>query len=565
MHGEDPVDWQDWGPEVLHLAQTENKLVFISSGYFACHWCHVMQRESYRHSAIAELLNRQFIPVKLDRELHPALDAHLIAFVERTTGAAGWPLNVFLTPEGDPLVGLTYAPPDKFRDVLLRLVLAWAEDADSLKGLARRGSQQLRAEAAAPVANPDLSALRSRLRREALKLGDELEGGFGQQSRFPMIPQLQVLLELQQSQPDPRLRALLELTLDQMASQGLRDHLAGGFFRYTVDPGWQIPHFEKMLYTNALMIRLYLQAARVLGRADYRAVARDTLEFALRELQGTDGGFIASLSAVDAQGVEGGAYLWTRAELGRLLSTEELAAARGRWRLHGTPAIEGGYLPIIDNGVTPVSEGLLESARAKLMQARSQRGLPRDDKQLAAWNGLMLTALAEASATFGDARYQEAGRALRVFLTTRLWDGHSLLRARGGTGPVGSAALEDYAYVARGLTDWARCCDARAGLVLVGRLLEEAWRRFYVDGAWRDSDQLLVPGQALTTAAADGPMPSPTAVLIKLSMELAGELSRPELESRAREALAHSYAASADQPFRHAGHVALLVSADQAR
>ena len=255
MHGKDPVHWQDWGPEVLRLAQAENKLVFISSGYFACHWCHVMQRESYHDPAIAELLNRHFIAVKLDRELHPALDAHLIAFVERTQGNAGWPLNVFLTPAGNPLVGLTYAPPAKFRELLQRLAETWTKEAAALKDVARRAAAELGAQAASPAVSPDLGALRIQLSAQALQLGDELQGGFGRQSRFPMIPQLLALLELLEIQPDARLRSLLQLTLDQMAGQGLRDHLGGGFFRYTVDPGWQIPHYEKMLYTNAMMVR----------------------------------------------------------------------------------------------------------------------------------------------------------------------------------------------------------------------------------------------------------------------------------------------------------------------
>jgi len=565
MHGKDPVHWQDWGPEVLRLAEAENKLVFISSGYFACHWCHVMQRESYHDPAIAKLLNRHFIAVKLDRELHPALDAHLIAFVERTQGHAGWPLNVFLTPAGHPLVGLTYAPPAKFRELLQRLAETWATEADALKDVARRAAAELGAETASPGASPDLGALRIQLSAEALELGDELQGGFGRQSRFPMIPQLLALLELLEIQPDARLLNLLQLTLDQMASQGLRDHLGGGFFRYTVDPGWQVPHYEKMLYTNAMMVGLYLRAARILERPAYREVAKETLEFALRELRGSDGGFIASLSAVDALGVEGGAYLWGADELERLLSPDELAAAQQRWRLHGTPPTEGGYLPVLDETATEVSPALLESARTKLMKSRSQRSLPRDDKELAAWNGLMLSALAEAAAAFGDPRYVEAGQALERFLTTRLWDGQRLLRARSGSAPVGSASLEDYAYVSKGLTDWASHSGDQSDLLLAARLVEDAWKRFYVEDAWQDSDDLLLPGQTRVRASADGPMPSPSAVLIGVSLELSSRLSLPELARKARQALGRSYAVSAGDPFWHAGHTMLLLSAAQQR
>ena len=565
MHGQDPVHWQDWGPEVLRLAQLDNKLIFVSSGYFACHWCHVMQRESYRHAAIAELLNRRFIPVKVDRELHPALDAQLITFVERTRGAAGWPLNVFLTPEGDPLAGVTYVPPDQFRDVLLRLVEAWAKDSDALKDLAQRAAQALSDEGAPPATQPEPKALGSLLSNEALRLGDEIEGGFGDRSRFPMIPQLQALLMLQEEQPEPRLGALLELTLDQMAGQGLRDHLGGGFFRYTVDPGWQVPHYEKMLYTNALMIQLYLQAARVLQRPAYLQVARDTVEFSLRELRAPNGGFIASLSAVDAQGVEGGAYLWTRDELRRLLTDEELEVVQARWRMHGTPPTEGGYLPVVDKTIPLVLESTLESARSKLMRARSKRALPRDHKELAAWNGLMLSALADAAKAFREPRYREAGQALRGFLITRLWDGERLSRAKGDTGPLGSAALEDYAYVARGLTDWARYAESPGDLRLASRLVDDAWTRFYVDGAWRSSDELVLPRQPGSPGIEDGPMPSPTAVLIRLSFEMAAELSRPDLGTRARQALELGLGPTAAQPFWYASHAVLLVSQAQPR
>ncbi|MES9880324.1 MAG: DUF255 domain-containing protein, partial [Sedimenticola sp.] len=262
MHGDDPVQWQEWGEEALARARKENKLLFISSGYFACHWCHVMQRESYSNPQIAALINTYFVPIKVDRELQPALDEHLIEFVRRTRGHAGWPLNVFLTPEGYPVFGLTYSPSEQFNQLLLKLKGAWGNQPEQLAKMARRAAGEMESGKPAPDKDQPINprSLHVGLVTMALAMGDEMEGGFGAQNRFPMAPQWSALLARLTVDKDERLLALAELTLDQMANQGLRDQLQGGFFRYTVDTGWQVPHFEKMLYTQALLSQLYIQA-----------------------------------------------------------------------------------------------------------------------------------------------------------------------------------------------------------------------------------------------------------------------------------------------------------------
>jgi len=570
MHGGDPVHWQDWGPEVLALAQEEGRLIFVSSGYFACHWCHVMQRESYRNPEVARRLNKGFIPVKVDRELHPALDAYLIDFVERTHGRAGWPLNVILTPDGFPLFGLTYAPPRQFLAVLERTAELWAQRRDTLTALARAAAQEVRAQSAAPerpVPN-DLGPLRKYLLTESLQLADEMEGGFGRQSRFPMAPQLLVLLDQLAGDPNEELRRWIELTLDQMANQGMRDQLGGGFFRYTEDPAWQDPHFEKMLYTNALLIQVYLRAAQVLGRADYLDVARDTVEFTLRRLAGEGGGFIASLSAVDDQGVEGGYYLWPEAELTEILTPEELAVARLRWRLFGSPEHETGYLPVRWRTEEQVAQevglaldevrALLTSAAAKLLRRRESRNLPRDDKQLAAWNGLMLAALSEAAERFAQPRYRAAAQALRDFLVQRLWDGQRLARAKSGERVVGTAGLEDYAYVALGLATWSEIGGTQADRELAARLVRDAWQRFFAADGWQQSDSLPLPGQPRQRVASDGPLPSAPAVIMGLSRRL-GLVQEDELAGQVKRALALSYPPTAEDPFWHASHAEVLL------
>lgn len=569
MHGQDPVHWRLWGPSALAEAQASNKPLFISSGYFACHWCHVMQHESYRNPKIAARLNREFIPVKLDRELHPALDDYLIGFVERTAGQAGWPLNVFLTPDGYPLVGLTYAPAERFEALLERVSSVWSEDEDTLRDLARRGAEE-RARDQAPSPSRDLGPIRpaelaERLKRQALLHGDDLAGGFGPQSRFPMAPNLSALLELQVRAPDEELAAFLRLTLDAMRHKGLRDHLGGGFFRYTVDPDWHTPHFEKMLYTQALLVPLYLRAAEVLEVPAYRDVARDTLDFMLTVMRGQGGAYIASLSAVDSEGVEGGYYLWRPEELEALLDASERRLLAQVWGMEGAPRHEAGHLPIEERDRAQVAaqmdlsvqeiDSLLSSLRPELLAARSKRNLPRDDKQLAGWNGLVLSALAAATTAFQDEAYRSAGSALAAHLRGHLWDGERLYRAVSDQGPIGVATLEDYAFVARGLRDWGLAADSKQDRELSRRLVELAWQHFYSDDGWRLWAQPPVPAVPAQPVLPDSPLPSPAAVLLDLTPKDADEA----LAARTREALKLGLPPTARSPFVFASQAILYL------
>ena len=550
MHAGDPVHWQPWSRDVMARARREGRLVFLSIGYFACRWCHVMQHESFQNPEIAQLLNRDFIPVVIDRELNPALDARMIAFVERTRGHAGWPLNVFVTPGGYPLIGTVYLPPARFKEFLVKLNRAWRGDRAGLEALAREAARSMPQPEVSP--GPHLPAgwadeLRRALVARALQLGDEMAGGFGQSNKFPMAPQLDALLDALSAKPDPALARLLRLTLDQMASQGLRDHLRGGFFRYATDPDWKVPHFEKMLYGNALLAAVYIKAARVLDEPRYLAVARDTLDFMLREFTTGSGAMIASLSAVDGRGIDGGFYLWNQRQLSRLLSPEELAVARVCWGMHGSPTTPDGYLPMV--AASPEAAGktlglapaqvrrLLHAARAKLVAAQRRRVLPRDTKQLAGWNGLALRALAEAAALSGAERYREAGRRVRDYLIHRLWTGGRLLRARSSHGRLGEASLQDYAYVASGLYAWARVSgDARA-LAVARKIVARAWHDYHRAQGWvLETAPVLSYGMA-EPVIADGPMPSPSATLIEVSLRLARDDHDTRLLRRARRAL----------------------------
>lgn len=569
LHAEDPVAWQTWGPEALEQARDQGRLLFVSSGYFSCHWCHVMQAESYSDPAIADFLNSHFVPVKVDRELEPALDGRLIDFVERTRGHAGWPLNVFVTPEGYPLVGTVYLPPGDFRTFLRRLAARWETERPALERLAAAAAAEL-APRAQPGPQPEDAPrdARPRLLAATWEQADEFQGGFGTQSKFPAVPQLSALLALHRRQADSRLEHFLRLTLDGMAEGGLRDQLGGGFFRYVVDPGWRIPHFEKMLYDNALLAELYLEAAHVLDAPVYRAVGLDTLEFMVREMRAAEGGFIASLSAIDAEGEEGAYYLWEEDELGRLLDPPELHLATLRWGLTGPAEHEGGYHLVLARSLEqvaaalerPLPEVVREAARIEkvLRDARAERALPRDTKRLAAWNGLVLSALTAGARAEPRRRiWREEARALRDFIIERLWSEGRLRRSPKG----GRVALEDYAYVARGLWRWAELTDSDRDRRRAAEILESAWARFHDPAnGWRLDESTLL-GYGMTGAPpADGPMPAATAILMRFSVEAGTRLERPSLIRRAAHAMQVDGGHYFDDPFHHATALHHLVS-----
>ncbi len=560
MHADDPVHWHSWGREVLELARRTGKPIYISSGYFSCHWCHVMQRESYKNPEIARLLNQWFIPVKVDRELAPALDDHLIDFVQRTRGSAGWPLNVFLTPEGYPIAGMSYLPPDRFRIVLERMQKLWSSRREEVTKLARQALtvlQQTRAGEKNGGEKIDPAALRKAFVDAALKLADELDGGFGQQAKFPMAPQLDALLQL--ASGNKKLAAFLRLTLDQMASRGLRDHLGGGFFRYTIDPQWTRPHYEKMLYSQALLAILYLEGADKLKQPGYRRVAFDTLDFVLRHMKSGTGGYVASFSAVDGNGVEGGYYLWRKEELKRLFTEDELPLVLSHWRFVAWKEGREKALPLAGEPASVLARraglpaggmaGRLEKFRQRLLRARDQRVLPVDDKQLAGWNGLLLVAFSRAARVPDAQRFALAAKSLAHVLVGRHWDGKNLWRTPAGIEGAVPATLQDYAFVAWGLTEEA-ALEGKQNSPLAAILIEAAWRRFHGPQGWRGASQPLLPGMPTVEAQEDGALPSPVAVLLRLSLRQGGEVA-----GKARESLGRAVAQVLDDPFWYASTI----------
>ena len=519
LHGSDPVAWQEWNADTVARARRENKLLFVSVGYFACHWCHVMQRESFKNAQTAALLNRDYIPVKVDREINSGLDDALQTFSAQLNGVSGWPLNAFVTPEGYPVFVVLYAPPDEFRTQIAHLNRRWVADRAGIGAMAR--------QAAPPSARPPVDAPLTRERAErawqqfvasAWKEADTLHGGFGQVSKFPMAPQLHALLERQARLPDAKLAEFLRQSFDQMANRGLRDHVGGGFFRYTVDPGWDTPHFEKMLYDNAHLVPLYLRAATVLRQPRYRDIALSTLDFMRAEMLDASGGFYTSTSAVDDKGREGATYLWEPDELKQRLSPAAYAAARRVWRLDVARELEDGYLPAEYHTPSADERRLLAEALRVLRPVRLARPLPKDDKLTAGLNGLALTAFSQAAAI--DPVYRQQADRLQSFLLAQLVRDGKLIKGRARGQVLPHAELEDYAYVVQGLLDHAEATGNAQSRARARELAQVAWRTFWSDKGWKHEATPLLATLQPEPALADGALYSPSEVLVLASLRI---------------------------------------------
>lgn len=519
LHGSDPVAWQEWNADTVARARRENKLLFVSVGYFACHWCHVMQRESFKNAQIAALLNRDYIPVKVDREINSGLDDALQTFSARLNGVSGWPLNAFVTPEGYPVFAVLYSPPDEFRTQITHLNRRWVADRAGLRALAQQAAPApARLPLGAPLTRARVERAWQQFVASAWKEADTLHGGFGQISKFPMAPQLHALLDQQARQPEARLGEFLRQTFDQMANRGLRDHVGGGFFRYTVDPAWDTPHFEKMLYDNAHLAQLYLRAAVVLRQPRYREIALSTLEFMRAEMLDASGGFYTSTSAVDDKGREGATYLWEPEELRQRLSPAAYAAARRVWRLDAARELEGGYLPAEYRTPTAEERRLLAEALRTLRPVRLARPLPKDDKLTAGLNGLALSAFSQAAAL--DPAYRVQADRLQAFLLTQLVRDGKLIKARARGQVLPHAELEDYAYVVQGLLDHAEATGNAQSRTRARELAQVAWQTFWSEMGWRLEASPLLATLQPEPALADGALYSPSDVLLLSTLRI---------------------------------------------
>jgi uncharacterized protein YyaL (SSP411 family) len=519
LHAKDPVKWQTWSKETLALARKSRRLLYVSDGYYACLWCHVMQRESYRNLRIAAYLNAHFIPVKVDRELNEGLDDALQDFAAAVIRQGGWPLNAFVTPEGYPLTVVLYQPPADFLETLMRVEASWTADAAKLSALAKAAVPEVPQVTEKPYGAGEKQALVDAFIKQSMAEADTLEGGFGEAAKFPHVPQLRLLLEWQSKMPDQQLAKWLRLTLDAMAGRGMRDHVNGGFFRYTTDPGWTVPHFEKMLYDNAQLSMLYLRAAQVMKDPEYGAVARSTLDFMLAFLHDQEsGGFYSSISAVDESGKDGAFYLWSREEIRTALPPEEFALARRIWKLdQPSPFNSGDYLPA--NYVQPdvAEQKLLRDAYARLASKRDGNDLPRDRKMLTGLNGLTLSAFSMASSY--DPRYRQAAQQLARFMQSQ-WRNGLLDKGRFGNRTLQDGELEDYAYGAAGLLDYAEAFSDKPARQLAAQWAAQAWKLFAGSKGWKSERVSLLKSMQSQAILEDGATPSPSAALIAVSLKL---------------------------------------------
>ena len=520
QHAENPVEWYPWGEEALERARAEDRPILLSVGYSACHWCHVMAHESFEDAGTAGVMNEHFVNVKVDREERPDVDALYMDATVAMTGSGGWPMTVFLTPDGEPFYAGTYFPPEprhglpSFRQLLLAVAEAWRERRGDVAGRARglvdavAGSSRV-----APSAEPLTDAVLAEAERAIARTFEPAFGGFGRAPKFPPASTLEFLLRRNSEQA----AAMVERTLDGMAAGGMYDLVGGGFHRYSVDDRWLVPHFEKMLYDNALLASTYLHVWAVTGDDRRRRVVEETLDYVVRELALPEGG-LASAQDADTDGVEGLTYTW---------SSEEASAA-------GIPA---DLLLPFEHGRFVLRGELAPELQARLLELRTPRPQPGlDDKAIASWNGLALAALAEAGYRLERPDWLTAARRVAEFLLGPLSSDDGRLRRswRGGR-TSGTGFLDDYANVAHGLLELHVATGELRWLVEANRLARLAVELFGDEEhggfflAERDADGLV----ARTKPLEDNPIPSGNSMLAWVLLSLARIWGVDELERRA--------------------------------
>ncbi|MCS7239088.1 MAG: thioredoxin domain-containing protein [Thermoguttaceae bacterium] len=461
QHADNPVDWYPWGKEAFEAARRQQKPIFLSVGYAACHWCHVMEKESFRDPEIARLLNEHFIPVKVDREELPDVDQTYCEAVQALGGHVGWPLSVFLTPDLEPFFGGTYWPPRRqggmpgFDEVLQAVIEAWENRRQEILGVARQVRAALeRANTKPPVGSVPASSMLPHVVDLLRQEFDPHNGGFGRAPKFPRPLELRVLLRYWHRTGDDGARHMVEKTLAAMAAGGIHDQLGGGFHRYSVDAAWLIPHFEKMLYDNGMLALAYLEAWQAWGNPSFKATACRTLDYLLADMRLPGGAFATSEDA-DSEGEEGKFYLWSATELAEQLGPQQAALVLLAWT---SPAaqVDGKYVlhqaRSVDElaaatGVSPQEMAeLFGQIKAQLLSLRNKRCRPlRDDKVLVSWNALAAEAFALAGAAFGQQAYLQAARDCLSFIHNHLWDDSRLYRVWRDGRRGGQGYLEDYA------------------------------------------------------------------------------------------------------------------------
>ncbi len=500
QHAHNPVDWYPWGEDAFTQARTQDKPIFLSIGYSTCHWCHVMERESFEDERVGMVLNQHFISIKVDREERPDVDRIYMAFVQATTGSGGWPMSVFLTPDLKPFYSGTYFPPEpghgrpSFLQLIQQVSEAWIARRPEIERSAAEVHSQIAEFLRPKPAASDTEFSADLIRRAGLDLKqmyDPQHGGFGGPPKFPQPSQPGLLLRYAKRFDDSEAMQMVMHTCERMAAGGIHDQLGGGFARYSVDARWLVPHFEKMLYDNAQLLELYLHAYLVSGNQIHAETARRIINYVLRDLAHPEGGFYSAEDA-DSDGHEGKFYCWTRAELGALLNPAELKVAVRHFGIteggnftdhsHPAPLPNQNVLSIVDDRLTSEESKALLSAKGKMFRARERRIRPHlDDKILTSWNGLMLGALAQASVILEDETLRQAAERNLAFLRARLWDDQSkTLHHRWRDGERDSVQmLEDYAFLLEGVLHLYEATLDPTHLVFATELADGLLTRFH--------------------------------------------------------------------------------------
>ena len=523
QHAQDKVRWQTWSPTSLALAKQQQKPILLSIGYYACHWCHVMQQESYQNDAVAELLNEFYIPIKIDRELEPGLDQAMLNYAKSLIGVAGWPLNIYLTPDARPFDAHVYL------------------DAPSLTARLTANQRTTSATTATKMVSPTQFS-QNQLINQPNPLGfaqsvlsqiDSLNGGFVGTRKFPQTPQLQAIAYHLRYSPNTELTEWLDHTLGQMTNNGLYDAVNGGFFRYTVDSEWRIPHFEKMLVDNAQLWQLYTQLAQREVSTEWRMIAEQTLNFMLTYLYDAQkGAFFTSLSALDNQGHEGGHYLWTLAQLRQQLSPAQLALVNQDWQLAYPPSFDAGYLPIWGDHSRPDKQR--QAIYERLQQVRASVSIDADRKRLVSYNGMMLSLLSQ----------QLKSQPNLNPITTKLvnfirqaWQEGKLSQGSYSNKILTEADLEGYAFAAKGLIDYAIITGDGDASELSIALLQRSKTLFVNDAGFIAQAAIGDFSLPREVAFADTALISPTSIWIEACLQSRQPLLVKQAEQLLKQAI----------------------------
>ncbi len=583
QHSHNPVDWYPWGPEALERARREDKPILLSVGYAACHWCHVMERECFENEAIAVLMNANFVCIKVDREERPDLDDIYMAATVALSGSGGWPMTVFLTPAHEPFFAGTYFPPETredtigFRHLLSRIASLWQHQRPQLEEQAEQLTGHIRAQSFAPEPSPiDDHPLEAAV-GEWVEAFDAEYGGFGGAPKFPPCATLSLLLRCYRRSGDDALLEMVVKTLNGMKNGGLFDQLGGGFARYSTDERWLVPHFEKMLYDNAQLASVYLEAFQVIADPEYARVASETLDYVVREMQAPEGGYYSSTDA-DSEGVEGKYFVFTPAQIYAILEPRQAqlfsayydVTPVGNWEgksVLNTPRPLADVTAQLGIGLGE-AEARLDEARRRVFDARGKRVPPGlDDKVLTSWNGLMIAAMAAGARVLGDSRYfQSAERAARFVLDVlERPDGGLFRTARAGRSQL-PGYLEDYAFLADGLislyeasgrfvshtdpADYLRSAQSLLERMILDFAAEDG--SFYATA--HGHERLLVR----VREGHDGALPNANAVAARALARLGHHLDRPAFREQASRAIEAHGTAIARLPRAYASSLIAL-------